>query len=138
MVNVVLMNDEAHVPLRKTIGAAGYDMVSCEDTILPAMGRKLISTGVIVSIPEGFFGKIEARSSMAVKGIDVGAGVIDSDYRGEIKILLINSTNDEFEIKKGERVAQMILIPHSTEKMIVVDGLIDDTERGDGGFGSTN
>lgn len=131
------MNEDAHIPMRKTCGAAGYDMVSCEDVVLPPMGRKLIGTGVIAGIPSGYFGKIEARSSMAVKGIDVGAGVIDSDYRGEIKILLINSTNDDFDIKKGERIAQMIIMPHGDDKMVVVDGLIA-TERADGGFGSTN
>lgn len=118
-------------------GDAGADLRSSVDDVLPPRGRKLISTGVSIALPEGCVGLIWPRSGLAVKkGIDTGAGVIDSGYRGEIKILLFNHSDDAYPIKKGDRIAQLLV--QKVERVLFrkVDQL-PDSKRGSGGFGST-
>ena len=83
---------------------------SCEDTTVPARGKALVATGLAMQIPSGNYGRIAPRSGLAWKHmIDVGAGVIDSDYRGEVKVLLFNLSNVDFEVKDGDRIAQLIV-----------------------------
>ncbi len=114
---------------------AGWDLESVEDVIVPANEfTPMIHTGVKVAIPEGYFGLIKERSSMAAKGIFVMGGVIDSGYRGEIMVNLANISGYDYTIKKGERIAQIIILPCSA---VMVKGELPDSERGEDGFGST-
>ena len=129
---------DAIMPTRGSDGAVGYDLYSSEDAVVPCQaGRALVGTGITLSIPDGLYGRVAPRSGLAVKHcINVGAGVIDPDYTGEIKVVLFNHGEKDFEIKKGDRIAQLVLerceTPHIKEISIV-----EDTERGSGGFGST-
>ena len=126
----------AIIPTRGTDGSAGYDLYALEDAVINCFQFILVSTGVSMVIPAGHYGRIAPRSGLAVKnGVMVGAGVIDSDYRGEIKVALA-TLNGVYEIKAGDRIAQIIIEPIVTPELVQVDSL-DDSERGDGGFGST-
>lgn len=127
------------LPAYATAGAAGMDVVSAEDVTLPSMGRHAVATGLALAIPEGFEVQVRPRSGLALKhGISLPntPGTIDSDYRGELKIILINLGADAFEIKRGDRIAQLIIAPVQLGRMIEVESL-DETARGIGGFGST-
>ena len=100
----------AELPYKGSALAAGYDIVAAEDTTVPAKGKQLVSTGITIAIPEGYYGRVAPRSGLAVKNfIDVGAGVIDSDYRGEVKVLLFNFSDVEFVVQRGDRIAQLVL-----------------------------
>jgi dUTP pyrophosphatase len=98
--------EKARLPIIGSIHAAGYDLHSIEDTVVPAKGKALVGTGLAFGIPEGNYGRIAPRSGLAAKNfIDVGAGVIDSDYRGEVKVLLFNFSDVEFKVAEGDRIA---------------------------------
>lgn len=128
---------EPIAPLHGTPTAAGFDLYAAREmTILPR-GSQLISTGVRMEIPEGWFGMICPRSSVASKTpLRIGARVIDSDYRGEVLVNLHNDSNiSAWKVEKGERVAQIVFMQHLTE-MVQVETL-ESSVRGDGGFGST-
>jgi dUTP pyrophosphatase len=115
------------------------DVVSAEDVILPSMGRHAVATGLALAIPEGYEVQVRPRSGLALKhGISLPntPGTIDSDYRGELKIILINLGADAFEIRRGDRVAQLVVAPVQIGRMVEVAEL-DETARGAGGFGST-
>lgn len=134
---VKLLTPTAVAPCRVTSGAAGHDLTADVTTTIPASTRSLINTGVQMAIPTGYVGIIKSRSSMAFKHcLDVEAGVIDSDYRGEVKVLLHNDSADECVVHKGDRVAQMLLVEVPEFEIVVVDDL-SATARGMGGFGST-
>jgi dUTP pyrophosphatase len=134
---VKLLNGNARVPTLGSSGAAGFDIYSTEHAEILSLHRKLISTGISIKLPVGVYGRIAPRSGLAVKnGIHVGAGVIDRDYRGEIKVLLFNLSNETFRVNPGDRIAQLICEHYETPPIKVVDEL-DSTERGEGGFGST-
>lgn len=129
------------LPEYKTSGSAGIDLqADVNDTvILKPFDRALIPTGLYLSIPEGYEGQIRGRSGLAIKnGITLanGIGTIDSDYRGEVKVILINLGNEDFIINKGDRIAQLVLTKYERIEFELVDDL-DDTERGIGGFGHT-
>jgi dUTP pyrophosphatase len=129
--------EHAVVPSRGSEFAAGYDLSSSVDCVVPAGSRTMVATGISIKIPSGTYGRVAPRSGLAFKyGIDVLAGVIDFDYRGEVKVILLNTSERDFIIKKGDRIAQLIL-----EKIVTPEvGLVlelDDTARGEGGFGST-
>ncbi len=129
------------LPEYKTEGASGVDlMASLEDSIvLKPMERFMVPTGLFVEIPEGYEAQIRGRSGLAAKnGITLanGVGTIDSDYRGEIKVILINLGNEPFEISHGDRIAQMILARYEKMEFSEVDTL-ENTDRGSGGFGHT-
>ena len=131
------LHPDAITPTKGTPVAAGYDLYCIEDFEIPARERAMISTGIAVHIPHGCYGRVAPRSSLALKfGIDVGAGVIDEDYRGELKVILFNHSNNNFVGKKGERIAQLIIEQICHCPITVVDDL-NQTERGEGGFGST-
>ncbi|MGV7221159.1 MAG: dUTP diphosphatase [Nitrospinales bacterium] len=118
-------------------GDAGADLQAGTDAVIPARGRALIPTGISVAIPQGYAGLVWPRSGLAVKqGLDSGAGVIDSQYRGEVKVLLFNHTDTDFKIKKGDRIAQLLIQKVESVQFTKVDEL-DDTHRGEGGFGSS-
>ena len=135
---VKLLNSVARLPRRASAGAAGYDLTSTETVTIYPGTRGVVSTGISIKLPEGVYGRIAPRSGLAVKnGIQVGAGVIDSDYRGEIKVLLFNHSGDHaFNVEPGDRIAQLICERCKLPEVIQVDEL-DETERGEGKFGST-
>ena len=127
------------LPAYATDGAAGMDVLAAEDVTLAPGGRHAVATGLAVAIPPGFEIQVRPRSGLALKhGVTVPntPGTIDSDYRGELKVILINHGADAFEVRRGDRVAQLVLAPVTRAGWLKVDEL-DDTARGEGGFGST-
>jgi dUTP pyrophosphatase len=127
------------LPVYATAGAAGMDVVSAEDVTLAPGGRHAVATGLALAIPAGFEIQVRPRSGLALKhGISVPntPGTIDSDYRGELKVILINHGAEAFAIRRGDRVAQLVLAPVVRAAWLEVAHL-DETERGEGGFGST-
>lgn len=136
MIIKVHLSPGATMPTRGSDGAAGYDLYALEDTTINCFQFIPVGTGVFIEIPAGHYGRVAPRSGLSVKhGVMVGAGVIDSDYRGEIKVALA-TLNGVYEFKKGDRIAQLIIERIATPELVEVDSL-DDTDRGDGGFGST-
>ena len=118
-------------------GDAGADLRAVETRIIAPRGRELVATGIHLELPEGYAGLIWPRSGPAVKlGLDCGAGVIDSHYRGEIKVLLFNHSDDEIHVQSGDRIAQLIIQKVETVKFIFSDHL-SETARNTAGFGST-
>lgn len=134
---VQVLDPGATLPKRQTPGSAGYDLATSEDfEILPGQ-RRLVKTGLRVAVPEGTYGRVAPRSGLAVRyGIQTLAGVVDGDYRGELGVVLINHGSDPFRASRGDRIAQLVLERVETPDVAVVDDL-DDTHRGEGGFGST-
>ena len=127
------------LPAYATDGAAGMDVLAAEDVTLAPGARHAVATGLALAIPPGFEIQVRPRSGLALKhGITVPntPGTIDSDYRGELKVILINHGAHKFEIRRGDRVAQLVLAPITQATWLEVDEL-DETTRGEGGFGST-
>jgi len=125
------------IPQYAHAGDAGADITASEKIAIPPRERTLVSTGVRLEIPEGYVGLIWPRSGLAVKkGIDCGAGVIDSHYRGEVKVLLFNHSDNEFQIEPGDRIAQILIQKVERVEFNLVDQL-NETARSDAGFGST-
>ncbi|MBQ2375898.1 MAG: dUTP diphosphatase [Bacteroidales bacterium] len=139
---VKIINKSQHpLPAYETILSAGMDLRASltESIILQPMQRALIPTGLYIELPAGTEAQIRPRSGLAFKhGITVlnSPGTIDADYRGEIKVLLINLSQEAFEIKDSERIAQMVVSKHETVEWQLVES-INQTERGEGGFGHT-
>lgn len=133
--------DGVAVPSYETSGAAGADVRAFlnEPVVIPVGKRAMIPTGLFFAIPEGFEIQVRPRSGLAAKnGVTVlnTPGTIDSDYRGEVKIILINLGDADFTVNNGDRIAQFIVAP-VTQGIFVKTDKLDETERGDGGFGST-
>lgn len=129
------------IPKYATDGASGFDLTANldEDLVIKPLERIAVPTGVFLEIPFGYEGQIRARSGMSLKhGICManGVGTIDSDYRGEIKVLLVNISDKEYVIKNNDRIAQMIISKYEKVNFNLVENL-SDTERNDGGFGHT-
>ena len=126
---------DAILPIRATEGSVGYDLFASEDLLIT--DRACISTGLSMIIPDGHYGRIAPRSGLTVKfGLQVGAGVIDPDYRGEVKVVLFNHGKEAFQVKKGDKIAQLILEKVSVVNVVEVKEL-NETQRGEGGFGSS-
>lgn len=128
-------------PSYATSGASGMDLRANldEDLVIKSGEIELVPTGIFVEIPEGYEGQVRARSGLALKyGISLpnGIGTIDSDYRGELKVILINHGKEDFVIKNGDRIAQIVFIKYEKAELEIVES-IEDTERSEGGFGST-
>lgn len=136
--SVQKLNESATIPTRGSSGSAGYDLYSCGNNFLvEPFKNALVDTGIAMAIPEGYYGRIAPRSGFSVRtGLIVNAGVIDSDYRGEIKVLLQNPTQTPVSIGNGERIAQIIFEKIGNFNLTAVDSL-DNTSRGSDGFGST-
>jgi dUTP pyrophosphatase len=135
----IKLKDNARVPERATEGSVGYDLCACEDTALPPRGRAMIPTGIAAALPNGYVGLIFGRSGLGVKhGVTManGVGVIDSDYRGELNVALVNHSDITYNIKSGDRVAQLLIMPVASVQFIPAESL-EGTERGESGFGST-
>jgi dUTP pyrophosphatase len=127
------------LPSYATDGAAGMDVVSAEDLELAPGARHAVATGLAMAIPPGFEVQVRPRSGLALKhGITVPntPGTIDSDYRGELKVILINHGTETFSVRRGDRIAQLVLSPVTHGSWLEVDEL-GETARGEGGFGST-
>jgi dUTP pyrophosphatase len=132
-------NDDLPLPAYATTGAAGMDVVSAEDVDIAPGARHAVATGLAMAIPAGFEIQVRPRSGLALKhGVTVPntPGTIDSDYRGELKVILINLGAETFSIRRGDRVAQLVLAPVTQASWLEVEEL-DETARGAGGFGST-
>ncbi|WVO13585.1 hypothetical protein L204_101206 [Cryptococcus depauperatus] len=131
------LSSDATTPTRGSPLSAGYDLYSAEETVIPAQGKVLVDLQLSIAVPEGTYGRIAPRSGLASKhSIDTGAGVIDADYRGPVKVLLFNFSQQDFIVNKGDRIAQLILERIILAPIQEVDDL-DATTRGSGGFGST-
>ncbi|OJD12326.1 deoxyuridine 5'-triphosphate nucleotidohydrolase [Emergomyces pasteurianus Ep9510] len=127
----------ARAPTRGSAFAAGYDLYCAKAIVIPAKGKGLVDTGLAIAVPEGTYGRIAPRSGLASKHfIDTGAGVIDADYRGEVKVLLFNFSDADFTINEGDRIAQLVLERIYTPEVVEVEQL-EESVRGAGGFGST-
>lgn len=131
------ISEHATLPVRASAGAAGYDICSAYDYTVPARGKELVKTDISIMIPSGTYARVAPRSGLAWKNsIDVGAGVIDEDYRGNVGVILFNHSDVDFTVKAGDRVAQLIL-----ERIAIADVEevtdLDETARGAGGFGSS-
>ena len=126
-----------YLPKYAHVGDAGADLQSADDVVVPARDKAIVNTGIRVALPQGYVGLIWPRSGLALKrSIDCGAGVIDSTYRGEIQILLFNHSDNDCLLKKGDRIAQLLIQKIEEVDFIqVVD--LDETKRGKAGFGST-
>ncbi|AGE59474.1 dUTP pyrophosphatase [Acanthocystis turfacea Chlorella virus OR0704.3] len=131
------LDESAAVPVRGSKLSAGYDLSSIVNITVPSLGRVAVSTGLAIKVPVGTYGRIAPRSGLAYKhGIDVLAGVVDADYSGQVVCILYNTSGVDYEIKKGDRIAQLVIEKIEMLDVEVVDEL-DETERGEGGFGST-
>uniref|UniRef100_A0A8C5WEA9 Deoxyuridine 5'-triphosphate nucleotidohydrolase n=1 Tax=Leptobrachium leishanense TaxID=445787 RepID=A0A8C5WEA9_9ANUR len=131
------LSEHAFTPTRGSARAAGYDLYSAYDYVIPPMDKAVVKTDIQICIPTGCYGRVAPRSGLAAKYfIDVGAGVIDEDYRGNVGVVMFNFGKEPFVVTKGDRVAQLIC-----ERIVYPDlhevKVLDGTERGDGGFGST-
>ena len=140
--NIKIVNKSQHdSPAYATSQSAGLDLRAnlTESITLKPLGRTLVKTGLFIELPEGYEAQVRPRSGLAYKkGITVlnSPGTIDADYRGEIGVILVNLSSEEFIIENGERVAQMVIAKHEQAKWVEVESL-EDSERGAGGFGST-
>jgi len=125
------------IPTRGSEFAVGLDLQAADDAVLEPGERKLIKTGFAVQLPDGHYGRVAPRSGLAYKhGIDVLAGVIDIDYRGDVGVILINTSQNTFTVNKGDKIAQLIVEACSYPDVKEVDEL-PETVRGQGGYGST-
>lgn len=137
----IVKNNPFKLPEYETRGSAGVDLQAYIENpiVLKPMERYLVPTGLFIEIPEGYEAQVRARSGLAIKhGISLvnGIGTIDSDYRGEIKVILINLGEKDFTINNGDRIAQMVFIRHEQVEFELTESL-GDTDRGAGGFGHT-
>jgi len=135
------LHESATVPAKGSAMSAGYDLSSAQKVVIEPRCRMLVKTGIAISVPPGCYGRIAPRSGLALKsGIDVLAGVIDADYRGDVGVILVNLGTTAFQINVGDRIAQLILerieMNASVQEMPTVTDL-GISERGNAGFGST-
>ncbi|XP_011310660.1 deoxyuridine 5'-triphosphate nucleotidohydrolase isoform X1 [Fopius arisanus] len=131
------LSEKAFAPVRGSVQAAGYDLKSAYEYVIPGRGKELVKTDLQIQVPDGTYGRVAPRSGLAWKNhIDVGAGVIDADYRGNVGVVMFNHSDSDFKISPGDRVAQLICEKIAYPDLVEVKTL-DSTERGDGGFGST-
>ena len=133
----VKLTANAFTPTRKTAQAAGYDLYSAYACTVPAGGKEVVKTDIKIALPDGCYGRIAPRSSLAVDHfVDVGAGVVDRDYRGDVKVVLFNFGKEDYRVERGDRIAQLIVEKICMPDLVEVSEL-DETGRGEGGFGST-
>lgn len=129
--------ENGRIPTRADPGAAGYDLYSAVSIKVEPWTRALVPLEISLAIPHGYYGSMRARSGLSLKGIDIGAGVIDSSYRGKLGVCFINNSDNEYQVNLGDRVAQLIVEPcvMSSDFELVTE--LSETGRGLGGFGST-
>lgn len=140
--NVQIINKSKHaLPHYETSGSAGMDLRAniADAIVLKPLGRAIIKTGLFIALPKGYEAQVRPRSGLAAKkGVTVlnSPGTVDADYRGEIGVILVNLSNEDFTIEDGERIAQLVIAKHEQVSWEQVD-VLDETKRGAGGFGST-
>jgi dUTP pyrophosphatase len=133
----VRLSEHVGAPFKGSERAAGFDLTSAYDYVVPARGMQLVKTDLQIELPAGCYGRVAPRSGLAVKhGIDVGAGVIDEDYRGNVGVVLFNHSDEDFRVNEGDRVAQLICQKIFYPQLEEAETLTD-TKRGREGFGST-
>jgi deoxyuridine 5'-triphosphate nucleotidohydrolase len=137
MIRFLPVNSSIRIPCKASPGSAGFDIYSAEAVTIPVGKRALVDTGFSMAFEGNMYARIAPRSGLAVRGIDVGAGVIDSDYRGPVKVLIINNSQTDFVIQVGDRIAQMVFEAYVRDVSFQLVDNLDSTERGTGGFGST-
>ena len=148
ILRVKLVHPAAKLPARMTPGSAGFDLYAAESIEVPPtrceqdscaeVGRALVSIGIKLQLPPGTVGRIASRSGLSVNSnIEAGAGWIDNDYRGELKVELKNLSSKPYKVNPGDRIAQLVILPLVDVEVHSVSHL-EDTERGSSGFGSTN
>ncbi|XP_041644647.1 deoxyuridine 5'-triphosphate nucleotidohydrolase, mitochondrial isoform X2 [Cheilinus undulatus] len=131
------LSEHATTPTRGSAKAAGYDLYSAYDYSIGPLDKAIVKTDIQIAVPHGCYGRVAPRSGLAAKNfIDVGAGVVDEDYRGNVGVVLFNFGKETFEVKKGDRVAQLVCEKICYPDLEELESL-DETERGAGGFGST-
>ena len=129
---------EARIPTKGSQRAAGHDLYAKEAKIIPAKGQAIIGTGIAVGLPPGTYGRIAPRSGLAAKhALAINAGVIDADYTGEVKVILANLSDQDYEVHKGDKIAQLIVEIILSEEIVLAQDL-EDTKRGTKGFGSSD
>jgi dUTP pyrophosphatase len=136
ILKVKKLNENAVIPSYAHKGDAGLDLFSCESVVLKPGERKTVATGIALEFPEGYVSLIWDKSGIGAKGITVLGGVIEHTYRGEPKVIMLNTSKEDYEIKKGQKIAQLLIQPIATVEIEEVSEL-SDTERGEGAFGST-
>ena len=130
------VKSNACIPTKGSCGSVGLDLYSTEEVTIAPGEYKLVSTGLVITLPVGTYGRIAPRSGLSTKGIDVKAGVIDPDYKGEVKVLLLNFGTEAFVCPSGRRIAQLILEKVTFPK-VEETWEMQETQRGEGGLGST-
>ncbi len=146
-IKVKFLRENAKLPSKYSDGSAGFDLYATDETVVPAsvinsegrldVGRAIVPIGLAIQLPSGTVGKLASRSGLSMQSnIEVGAGWIDSDYRGEIKIELRNFGSQEYRVRPGDRIAQLIVLNMAAANIVIVDQL-DDSKRGSRGFGSS-
>lgn len=132
----IVLEEGATMPAYAHEDDAGMDLISMEMNMIPAHGRETFKTGVHMAIPSGYFGAIRAKSGLLRKHGIICSGTVDCSYTGEIMVTLVNTSSKNYQVFKGDKIAQMILIPYHHAEFVQVEKL-DETERGNNGFGST-
>lgn len=132
----IKLDKGAFIPLRAHETDAGADLRSPIDTVVPARGSRVIDTGVHIQLPHGYVGMLKSKSGLNVKNSITSEGVIDEGYTGPIKVKLYNHSDEHYNIAHGDKITQLVIIPCEYVQFDFVDSL-EDSERGDGGFGST-
>ncbi len=137
MLKVVLLTKNAKLPTKATAGSAGFDLYSAEEKDIPKNGRAIIKTDLSIQIPSNTYARIAARSGLSIRnGLQIGGGICDSDFRGNISVIIFNHSNTNFSVEKGDRIAQMVIEKISQPQIIEVTKLRN-TGRDRDGFGST-
>ncbi|ODQ79918.1 hypothetical protein BABINDRAFT_161585 [Babjeviella inositovora NRRL Y-12698] len=138
---VFLRSANATAPTRGSALAAGWDLYSSEASLVPGHGQAMVATDLTVIVPVGTYGRVAPRSGLAAKhGLSTGAGVVDADYRGELKVILFNHSEKDFKIEKGDRIAQLVLekiVNAEIQELTAEQFEEESTIRGEGAFGST-
>ena len=136
MIKFKKLHKDAQIPTRFSDQAAGFDLYATESILMDAGRHAVFGTGISMELEDGYFGLIKPRSGLASRyGLDVLGGVVDSDYRGEVKVILINHAPFSVEMKEGDRIAQLIVVPHLSA--FTVEENLTGTGRDEKGFGST-
>lgn len=136
-IRVKKLSETATIPTRGSESAAGWDLYASQEGVVPARGKAIVHTDIAIAVPVGYYGRVAPRSGMAwKKHTDIGAGVIDADYRGPIGVVLFNHADEDLQIDIGDRVAQLVIEQISMAPLTEVDD-IEDTVRGEDGYGST-
>ncbi|MHA1206254.1 MAG: dUTP diphosphatase [Candidatus Hodarchaeales archaeon] len=130
------IDEKAQIPTKHNPNDAAFDLYAVNDILIPAGTTEIVHTGICIEIPAGNFGKIESRSSLAKRGIFCTAGVIDSGYRGEVMIVMNNMSQENYSLKQGDRIAQMIIHKVENFEIVASENLDENLDRG-GGFGSS-